>query len=122
MKAVIQVTDKEKTKKEKLELKNSCFLIYKDNHLQTIDNIALEEDKKGIIEIRVKNNFILLKNLDMLGGYQYAKELKDSSLLYKNFDYEFEKVGIRDQFIIDNDLYYVKAINVKNVFQLNSVG
>ena len=121
MKAVIQSIDIKTLKKEKLNLETSCFLIFKNGQLQILDNIAMEQNKEEIIEIRVKNNFIVLKNFDMLDGYQYAKVLKEPNLLYRNFDYNYEKVGIRDQFIIDNDLYYVKAINVKNAFQLNSV-
>ena len=64
---------------------------------------------------------MLLKNLDLAKSYMYHDILTGSYLLFKTFHKSFKSISIRDQFIIDKDLFYIKGINVNSVFKVNSV-
>lgn len=118
----LKITNYNTKKKYSFTVSESTFIIINKEQVSLEPNIATVEEKEDILVLRLNSMSVTLCNLNRLGGFQYNQSLISSDLLYKNFNTDYEKVFVKDQFLIDGDLYYIKALNVKNTFKLNSVG
>lgn len=105
----------------KLEIKNSGFLLIDPPSIKFIEDMCSLKKIPNISELLIKKSSLELKNISNYQNYLYPKILNNElDLLFKNFNNDYNPLTIKDFFIIDNDLFYVKMVNLNGFLKVNS--
>lgn len=116
-----KISDKTKMFKNKLQISNSGFLLIDPSSIRFIEDMCSLKKIPNIVELIIKKDSLILKNISNFQNYLYPKILKkETQLLFKNFNFEYIPVSIKDFFLIDENLYYIKMINLNGFLKVNS--
>ena len=105
----------------KVQVDQSGFIYISHDRVRFSPNILDLQASEDTLKIQLDGEGVFLQSVPYYTNFLYSRVLHELPLLFKRFDRAHEPVDIRDQFIINNNLYIVKFTNFNGTFKLNNV-